>query len=57
MLPAVVTEIGDEEVPLEKPFSEVTGPVNVVCAMFVSSHASQGVVVCMTSAGTVYNTG
>ena len=33
MLPAWVTEIGADEVPPMKPFSEVTGPENVVDAI------------------------
>jgi len=40
------------------PLSDATGPEKVVRAIEVSSHARIcSVVVCMTSAGTVYNTG
>jgi hypothetical protein len=33
MLPAVVTDTGEEGVPDVKPFKLVTGPEKVVCAM------------------------
>jgi hypothetical protein len=39
MLAAVVTDTGADEVPLEKPFSEFTGPEKVVLAIGVSSFA------------------